>query len=262
MPMYSHSRLSVYETCPRQYRFRYVERVKVPELETVEMFLGSRVHETLEALYRRVKAGVLPTLDDLLADYRARWLAEWTGAIRISKPERTADDYLALGVRHLATYHARYQPFDQERTLDLERRIAFPLDETRRIWLRGYIDRLSITRDRTWQIRDYKSGQWLPSQADVDADRQLALYQIGVQRRFPKRARDVELVWHYLAHDVELRSRREPAALRALEGETLGLIDTIQADKTWKIVEGPHCRRCSYQAICPAWSPQLRLPGI
>ena len=38
MPMYSHSRLSVYETCPRQYRFRYVERVKVPELETVEMF--------------------------------------------------------------------------------------------------------------------------------------------------------------------------------------------------------------------------------
>ena len=80
--MYSHSRLSVYETCPRQYRFRYVERVKVPELETVEMFLGSRVHETLEALYRRVKAGVLPTLDDLLADYRARWLAEAVGAQR------------------------------------------------------------------------------------------------------------------------------------------------------------------------------------
>ena len=93
-------------------------------------------------------------------------------------------------------------------------------------------------------------------------DRQLALYQIGVQRRFPKRARDVELVWHYLAHDVELRSRREPKALRALEAETLGLIETIQADTTWAIVEGPHCRRCSYQAICPAWSAQLELPGI
>jgi hypothetical protein len=61
---------------------------------------------------------------------------------------------------------------------------------------------------------------------------------------------------------VELRSRREPEALRALESETLGLIDTIQADKTWEMVEGPHCRRCSYQTICPAWSPQLRLPGI
>src|SRR4030095_1300587 len=184
MPMYSHSRLSVYETCPRQYRFRYVQRVKVPEVRTVEMFLGSRVHDALETLYRRGKAGgapppphgavgaaPAPTLDEVLADYRARWQAEWTGAIRISKPERTADDYLALGARHLATYHARYQPFDQERTLDVERRIAFPLDETRKIWLRGYIDRLSITRDRIWQIRDYKSGQWLTNHAGVALDR-------------------------------------------------------------------------------------------
>jgi putative RecB family exonuclease len=45
MPVYSHSKLSVYETCPRKYRFQYVERVKVPEVKTVEMFLGSRVHE-------------------------------------------------------------------------------------------------------------------------------------------------------------------------------------------------------------------------
>jgi CRISPR/Cas system-associated exonuclease Cas4 (RecB family) len=119
-----------------------------------------------------------------------------------------------------------------------------------------------VTRDGVWQVRDYKSGQWLPTQSDVDADRQLALYQIGVQRRFPGRAQHVELVWHYLAHDVELRSRREPEALRALETETLDLIETIQADRTWEIVEGPHCRRCSYQAICPAWSPQLMLPGI
>ena len=262
MPMYSHSRLSVYERCPRQYRFRYVERVKVPELETVEMFLGSRVHDALETLYRRVKAGVVPSLDDVLADYRTRWQTEWTDAVRISKPERTVEDYLTLGVRHLTAYHARYQPFDQERTVGLERRIAFPLDETRKIWLRGYIDRLSITRDGIWQIRDYKSGQWLPTQADADADRQLALYQIGVQRRFPKPTRGVELVWHYLAHDVELRSRREPEALRALESETLGLIDAIQAEKTWRMVVGPHCRRCSYQALCPAWSAQLELPGI
>lgn len=262
MPMYSHSRLSVYETCPRRYRFQYLERVKVPEVETVEMFLGRRVHEALETLYRHVKAGAVPTLDEVLADYRARWHAEWTDAIRVGKPERTADDYLAAGVQHLETYHARYQPFDQERTVGLERRIAFPLDAGRKIWVRGYIDRLSVTRDGIWQIRDYKSGRWLPTQADVDQDRQLALYQIGMQRHFRSKPRQVELVWHYLAHDVELRSQRAPEALRALESETLGLIDTIQADKTWETVEGPHCRRCSYQAICPAWSPQLRLPGI
>ena len=48
--MYSHSRLSVYETCPRQFRFQYVDKVAVPEVESVEMFLGSRVHAALQDL--------------------------------------------------------------------------------------------------------------------------------------------------------------------------------------------------------------------
>ena len=60
MPMYSHSRLSVYETCPRKYRFQHVERVKVPEAKTAEMFLGSRVHDTLESLCRRGEGGDVP----------------------------------------------------------------------------------------------------------------------------------------------------------------------------------------------------------
>jgi RecB family exonuclease len=258
MPMYSHSRLRVYETCPRQYRFRYVERVKVPEVETVEMFLGSHVHAALEALYRGAKAGRAPTLDELLAGYRGGWQAEWVDSILISRPELTAADYLALGARYLTAFHARYQPFDQERTVAVERRILFPLDEARKIWMQGFIDRLSVTREGIWQIRDYKTGQWLPTQQDVDADRQLALYQIGVQRHFPRHARAVELIWHYVAHDLEMRSRREPAALRELEARTLGLIDAIQTDTTWAMVEGKHCHRCSYQSVCPAWSHLFR----
>ena len=258
MPMYSHSRLRVYETCPRQYRFRYVERVKVPEVETVEMFLGSHVHGALETLYRGVKAGRAPTLDELLAGYRGGWQAEWADSIQISRPGLTAADYLAMGARHLSAFHARYQPFDQERTVAVERRILFPLDETRKIWMQGFIDRLSVTREGIWQIRDYKTGQWLPTQQDVDADRQLALYQIGVQRQFPRHARAVELIWHYVAHDLEMRSRREPAALRELEARTLGLIDAIQTDTTWAMVEGNHCHRCSYQSLCPAWAHLFR----
>jgi putative RecB family exonuclease len=258
MPVYSHSRLRVYETCPRQYRFRYVERVKVPQVETVEMFLGSHVHGALEALYRGVRAGRAPTLDELLAGYRGGWQAEWADSIQISRPGLTAADYLAMGARHLSAFHARYQPFDQERTVAVERRILFPLDEPRKIWMQGFIDRLSVTREGLWQIRDYKTGQWLPTQQDVDADRQLALYQIGVQRHFPRHAREVELIWHYLAHDLELRSRREPATLGDLERRTLGLIDAIEADTTWAMVEGNHCHRCSYQSLCPAWAHLFR----
>ena len=254
MPVYSHSRLRVYETCPRQYRYQYVDRVKVPEVETAEMFLGSHVHAALEALYRSVKVGHTPTLDEVLDGYRKTWDAQWASTIRIGDPERVAADYQALGARQLGDFYARYHPFDQERTVAVERRILFPLDETRKLWMQGYIDRLSVTREGTWQIRDYKTGQWLATQQDVDADRQLALYQIGVQRHFPRHARNVELIWHYTAHDLELRSRREPEALRELEARTLGLVESIQTDTSWTLREGGHCQRCAYQPICPAWA--------
>ena len=254
MPVFSHSRLRVYETCPRQYRYQYVDRVKVPEVETAEMFLGSHVHAALEALYRSVKVGHTPTLDEVLGGYRKTWDAQWASTIRIGDPERVAADYQALGARQLGDFYARYHPFDQERTVAVERRILFPLDEARKLWMQGYIDRLSVTRERTWQIRDYKTGQWLATQQDVDADRQLALYQIGVQRHFPRHARNVELIWHYTAHDLELRSRREPEALRELEARTLGLVESIQADTSWTLREGGHCQRCAYQPICPAWA--------
>ena len=56
----------------------------------------------------------------------------------------------------------------------------FPLAAERKIWLQGYIDRISVTRNGLWQIHDYKTGRWVPTQEELDTDRQLALYQIGV----------------------------------------------------------------------------------
>jgi hypothetical protein len=39
MPLYSHNRLSVYETCARQYMFRYLDRLEVPNQAEAIQFL-------------------------------------------------------------------------------------------------------------------------------------------------------------------------------------------------------------------------------
>ena len=261
MPVYSHSRLSAYETCPRQYKFQYLDRLDVPEVETVEMFLGGRVHETLEALYLNVRFGRVPALESLLDFYRARWQEAWHGEVRIRQPALTAEDYRGAGERQLEIYYRRYAPFDRDHTLAVERLIRFPLDAKRGVWLQGYVDRLSRTADGRWEIRDYKTGQYLPPQAELDEDRQLGLYQLGVQHHWPN-AREVELVWHYLAHDLEIRSRRDPAALEDLRRETLAQIRVIERDDAFPTRVGPHCHTCSYQVVCPAWrhliEPEMR----
>lgn len=59
--LYSHSRLETFENCPLKFKYQYVEKVDVPRRDSIEAFLGSRVHETLEALYKNkmmAKAGV------------------------------------------------------------------------------------------------------------------------------------------------------------------------------------------------------------
>ena len=50
MPVYSHSRISSFENCPLQYRYRYIDGLK-SEVEGVEAFVGKVVHEVLEGLY-------------------------------------------------------------------------------------------------------------------------------------------------------------------------------------------------------------------
>ena len=47
LSVFSHSRLSSFEKCPKQFHFRYVLHIPA-ESESVEAFLGKRVHEVVE----------------------------------------------------------------------------------------------------------------------------------------------------------------------------------------------------------------------
>ena len=48
MRIHSHSSLGSFESCPRQYWYQYIGKPPVERVDTIEAFLGKRVHETLE----------------------------------------------------------------------------------------------------------------------------------------------------------------------------------------------------------------------
>jgi RecB family exonuclease len=54
------------------------------------------------------------------------------------------------------------------------------LDKDGRCKIQGFVDRLAIASDGTYEIHGYKTNKSLPTQKDKDDDKQLALYQIGV----------------------------------------------------------------------------------
>ncbi len=251
MPTYSHSRLETYQNCPMQYKLQYIDKVEVEERESVEAFLGSKVHETLEKLYRDVRMMKVPTLEEVISNFDALWDEDWHDGIKIVKKDYKAENYKEVGHRCIKDYYEQHHPFDESRTISLENLIFFPLDEEKDYWLRGVIDRLAVAKDGTYEIHDYKTSSRLPSQNKVDKDRQLALYQIAVAGMWPD-VKDIELVWHYVAFGKEMRSRRTPEDLEDLKRDVMDLIGRIEKDTEFRPKETALCDWCAYPEHCPA----------
>jgi putative RecB family exonuclease len=249
--VFSHSRISAFETCPKKYECAYITK---PEKgpATVEAFMGNRVHEALEWLYREAGVGRVPDEAELDATYQRLWDAEWSDDVAVVREERTAGDYRAIGERCLRDYHRRYAPFDQGRTVGLEMRVEIALDDSGDHMLTGYVDRVVKVSDGVWEIHDYKTSSTLATQQQAGADRQLGLYQIAVQEAYPD-AQDVTLVWHYLAFDHEVRSRRSVEQLAALRADTLAAVLVIESADEFPTKVCSLCDWCEFRGSCPAW---------
>jgi len=254
---YSHSRLSAFEDCPRKFRYRYVDEIKV-DTEGVEAFMGKRVHEILERLYHHVsRFGKPPSLAQVLDRFRVDWARAWHDKITIVRSENPPEFYQERGARCLENFYRARYPFSDGETLGLEQRLQLSLDGEGRYRAIGIVDRIARRSDGVFEIHDYKTSASLPPQRRLDEDRQLALYQIGLEQTYAE-AREVELVWHYLVFNKTLRSRRTPEALDKLRTEVVRLIDAIEAETDYPARPGPLCRWCDYSDRCPAAPAEAR----
>ena len=255
MGPYSNSKLSAFENCPKQFEFRYI--LKVPtETESVEAFVGRRAHEVLERLYHHVaRHRKPPSLGQVLDRFHKDWRFHWHDSVEIVREEWTLEHYQELGERCLENYYRAYYPFDRGETIAIEEMLQLRLDPDGRYLARGVVDRIVRSGPGAYEIHDYKTGNYLPPQKRLDSDRQLALYQIGLEQLYDD-VDSVDLVWHYLAHNRTLRSRREPEDLDRLKAKTIALIDRIEATSSYEAKPGPLCRWCEYRGMCP----EARLP--
>jgi RecB family exonuclease len=259
MPVYSHSKLSTYENCPQQYKLRYIDRMQPPEgEESIEIFLGNRAHETLQKLHKELILTKLNTLDELLNYYKNQWDKNWHDNVVIIKKEFTKDHYYNTGLQAITSYYKRYYPFNQSKTLSTEQLIVFKIED---YTIQGFIDRLSHNGKGVYEIHDYKTSAYLPTQNKLDSDRQLALYQIGIKDNY-RDAKDVILKWYYLVYDKEFTSIRSDSQLKDLKKEVISLIKTIEKDKSFKPYESGYCDWCELEIYCPAKKHELKVQDL
>jgi len=249
MTIYSHSRLRCYEQCPRKYKFQYIDKVKTEVKEGVELFLGKRVHETLKKLYRDLQYRKLNSLGGLLDFLHDRWAKNWNDSIVIVNEEYDLEDYLKMAEKCIIDYYNRYKPFNQGRTIAVEKQIFVNLDGPKDYRLCVYIDRVTKTKDGCYKIHDYKTCSRLPSNKYFQNDWQLPLYAIALKKRYPY-IKNVCLVWHFLKFDKEINSRRSDEELEMLKKDTIQLIDNIENTESFPAKLSKLCDWCKFKPIC------------
>jgi putative RecB family exonuclease len=255
MTCYSHSRLSQFESCRFAYDLHYNQGYKSP-YETIEAYLGKRVHETLEKLYTDLQNDKLDTLDELLEFYEARWDGCWHDyVVNTSR----YDDYKHHddGVCCIANYYSRFYPFDQMSIAGLETDEELLLPDGNTWSIR--IDKFAFKGD-TFYVCDYKTANRMKSQYDADSDRQLAMYAKWVRDRYGK-DKKVKLIWHMLKFDKDVESSRTNYELDRLVDSVVKEIHEIEACTDWSPQETPLCNWCVYKDICPLFITENDITG-
>jgi DNA helicase-2/ATP-dependent DNA helicase PcrA len=227
----SYSGISSYLDCPRQYWYRYEQRV--PVVQSAEAVNGVILHEALRRAGelrqqgKRVSAGLLRSI---------------LGEVWRDTPfpdERRAPTFKRNGAAQLASY-LKNGGLDSPPAY-LEHPFQVAVDG----WtLHGVIDRVDRAESVS-RIVDYKTGRPV---ARRKRDLQLALYALGATSALSLDNAELEVV--YLASGEVVRVDGAAALLSDARAEGSRAADGIKAGRFEARPERRRCRLCAYRLAC------------
>lgn len=222
--IFSYSQVNTFKTCPQQYKIVYLDGVR-KGYDSIEAFMGKRVHGVLEWLYNEEnqKKPYL-TFDRLCQAYDEIWLDNWHENIFIADFKRTTDYYYTIGKRCLSNYYSRYGPTFDQPVEGVEIELEFSIENHA---FRGIIDRLDQPEPGKWVVHDYKTGKHAKTERQALNDLQLALYQMAVEQNFGQ-VNEISLTWHFLRKGNEVTVRHTREQLEKLKRKLLQLVEKIR----------------------------------
>ena len=241
---WSATRLKTYLTCPRQFRYAYVDGI--PSVPTAPLVFGRTLHEALCFGHeRQMQEGRLPTVVEMLAHFDSLWqgsLAKEQPFFRSGAPtpeqlETTGHEILRA---YLSNPHNAISPLAAE--------LAFEV-EVGDIRLAGIVDRVD-EGEAGLILVDFKSGTRKPKEADLASDLQFTIYAFAIGRMM---GRPVERVVHYHLRDgsrFDVMPTDEQFAW--LLDEVVPHVAGAVAREEFAPRAGFWCNWCDYRELCRA----------
>ncbi|HEY6036849.1 MAG TPA: PD-(D/E)XK nuclease family protein [Kofleriaceae bacterium] len=239
---WSASKVAMALRCPRLFHFRYVDKLKEPEVMP-ETRLGKAVHQALELVLQQTP------------------IAEATAKVRAELPnehEQLRFDTLCTGIEPFATRIAAFRRRRRVARQLVEYSLAVREDLTVTqfyagdAYYRGVLDLGYIFSDDSIALVDHKTGARIPGTSITD---QLEGYAVLAAAAF-RHVRQFWLGIHWVAERaVEWSAPVKPEMI--VDELVPDLLDNIEAaalavDDGPRPNPGTYCDRCSYRDLCPA----------
>ena len=240
--MFSYSRISLFQKCPKAYYFKYL--LKKDELfSTIEQHLGKSIHAALEHTYAQKGDGINISLNSLIKSFDQAWNSPEGEKVKVVKNNMTSRDYYLGGQDMLKKYYHRILASDRSETVALEK--YFEININNSINYRGYIDRISKQSNGMLRITDFKSGKRVNNPAE---DMQLWSYALWVFERFEEN--EIEIVFEALRHEKTMHGAIKRAQVPIIKKKLLADINSVMAATEFEARRSILCDWCGYNPIC------------
>ena len=267
--MFSFSQLKLYQTCPKQYEFKYLNNFENEQMESLQLLQGNLIHDALRRLYQKVSFFTLPSKEEFLEYFTTQWKEKLPQHNFLDLQEKTVSEAYAQLSLLLTTYYEKYAPFNQETIIGLEQKLfAYLPSENEResnSKFSATIDRITKKGD-TFIIYDYKTNKNLTSEIENSHREQMYLYARAVQQNYGKYCSNIEICLEYLTVGKQEYRTVDPQEMQTVLQKYASLSQEVETKKVqfggfssptiFPANKGEYCRRCSFMQICPLFSEQ------
>ncbi len=246
----SFSQIETFKVCPLHYKLRYI--LNIPTPPNAALNFGLSVHAVLKDFYNSIKAGAKPSQKLILNYLEEDWIK--LGYLNKCHEERAYNGAKKLLVDYYKkSFRLNKLPFLSEYhfTIPLEKKINKKVDHLR---IGGVMDRVDKLKDGI-EILDYKTGEKVPTQVEVDNDMQLTLYALAATKLKESpfvglKPEQIRLSLYYFEEQKKITTTRTQKQLAELESEIFHIKSQIETSD-FSCSGHYYCQNnCEYVVFC------------
>jgi len=245
----SPSRASQFKTCPRQFKFANIDKIKEPTNEVQAK--GTTVHEALEKLFDLPREE--RNTENLHNLFRKVWTDVRSNDEHVHLFDNVEDERAwGLDALQLLSNYLNLENPSKFEPLERERWVRGTIDDVN---LRGILDRMDRDSNGNLIIVDYKSGKAPSSKYKEPRFFALKLYALLIEKELGETPSELKLI--YLQNSTIHTLKVSKQMLLDAENEIIEIWNNIKKaikNKEFPTNKNALCNWCYYKPICPEFN--------